>query len=180
MSIVTRPSLARPDAAVLSEAVSLHQGRIVLPETMTPLRAKRLIGRLLNAGLVEPRNEAGETAHELTPAGYAALGMTPPLPPVANDVAAPEAVSKREVVLGLLGRTDGASLSELIAATGWLPHTTRAALSRLRSAGQVLAKTQRGDGATAYRIMPKEPTPGPRLARGSARRKGAADHTASA
>jgi hypothetical protein len=45
-------------------------------------------------------------------------------------------------------------MAELIGATGWLPHTTRAALSRIRSAGQPLAKSLRPDGPTAYRIEP--------------------------
>ena len=52
----------------------------------------------------------------------------------------------------MLGREDGASLDELMEATGWLAHTTRAALSRLRSSGQTLAKSKRADGRTAYRI----------------------------
>jgi hypothetical protein len=44
-------------------------------------------------------------------------------------------------------------------ATGWLPHTTRAALSRLRSAGTELARTKREDGITIYLILPPEPAP---------------------
>ena len=51
----------------------------------------------------------------------------------------------------MLQRTDGATLSELIAATGWLPHTTRAALTGLRKKGHAIDKSKR-DGATCYRI----------------------------
>ena len=46
---------------------------------------------------------------------------------------------------------EGATLADLIEATGWLPHTTRAALTGLRKKGHVLAKDKRGD-ATCYRI----------------------------
>jgi hypothetical protein len=60
-------------------------------------------------------------------------------------------------VLTLLFRDEGATLAELIAATGWLPHTTRAALSRIRSGGQPLAKAARPDATTAYRILPPPP-----------------------
>ncbi|MBM0206175.1 DUF3489 domain-containing protein [Micromonospora sp. STR1s_5] len=60
------------------------------------------------------------------------------------------------MVLDLLGRGEGASIDELMSATGWLPHTRRAALSRLRSAGKSLAKTTREDGRTAYRIIVEE------------------------
>ncbi len=38
-------------------------------------------------------------------------------------------------VIGLLQREGGATLAELIAATDWLPHTTRAALTGLRKRG---------------------------------------------
>ena len=41
---------------------------------------------------------------------------------------------------------------ELIAATGWLPHTTRAALTGLRHKGFVLDRGKREDGTTVYRI----------------------------
>ena len=41
---------------------------------------------------------------------------------------------------------------ELIAATGWLPHTTRAALTGLRHKGFVLDRDKRADGTTVYRI----------------------------
>jgi len=40
----------------------------------------------------------------------------------------------------------------MIAATGWLPHTTRAALTRLRQAGHVLDKAKRETGGTVYHI----------------------------
>jgi DNA-binding MarR family transcriptional regulator len=59
--------------------------------------------------------------------------------------------SKKELVLGLLRRADGATLDELVTATGWLPHTTRAALTGLRKKGHVVEKTKRDD-ATCYRI----------------------------
>ena len=66
----------------------------------------------------------------------------------------PDAVrkgSKSELVIGLLRSPDGATLNELVTATGWLPHTTRAALTGLRKNGHVVEKTKR-DGATCYRI----------------------------
>jgi hypothetical protein len=58
-------------------------------------------------------------------------------------IAAPEVnrgETKQARVITLLGRDSGASLSELIAATGWQPHTTRAPLTGLRHKGFVLDK----------------------------------------
>jgi hypothetical protein len=54
-------------------------------------------------------------------------------------------------VVALLEREQGATLAEMVEATGWLPHTTRAALTGLRKKGRAIAKTKRGD-ATCYRI----------------------------
>jgi hypothetical protein len=60
--------------------------------------------------------------------------------------------TKQARVITLLGRDTGASLIELVAATGWLPHTTRAALTGLRHKGFVLDRDKRADGTTVYRI----------------------------
>jgi hypothetical protein len=63
---------------------------------------------------------------------------------------APRVGSKIDRVLGMLAADKGATLAELIGATGWLPHTTRAALTGLRKRGfDVLLS--RGDGASVYR-----------------------------
>lgn len=69
------------------------------------------------------------------------------LPPSAED--APQ--TKAALVLGLLRRSEGATLAELTAATGWQPHTVRAHLTGLRKKGNAIAKAQRGD-ATCYHI----------------------------
>lgn len=49
-------------------------------------------------------------------------------------------ISKKHVILDLLQRPSGASLNEITAATGWLPHTARAELTRLRQAGHAIAR----------------------------------------
>jgi hypothetical protein len=63
----------------------------------------------------------------------------------------PREGSKLAAVIGLLARPDGASLDELIAATAWLPHTTRAALTGLRKRGYAVDR-RRLDGKTRYEI----------------------------
>lgn len=54
-------------------------------------------------------------------------------------------------VIALLKRKDGATLDEIIGATGWLPHTTRAALTGLKKKGHTIECDKRGDAA-CYRI----------------------------
>lgn len=70
-------------------------------------------------------------------------------PPVSEPSSRP--ASKISMVLSLLRRDEGATLDEMITATGWLPHTTRAALTGLRKKGHAVAKDKRGD-TTCYRI----------------------------
>jgi hypothetical protein len=66
---------------------------------------------------------------------------------------APRGGSKLPRVIALLERDHGATIEELIAATGWLPHTTRAALTGLRKRGYAVA-IDRSDGkrGSFYRI----------------------------
>lgn len=71
--------------------------------------------------------------------------------PAPSAPAAKKRQTKIATVIAMLGRNDGATLDELCEATGWLPHSTRAALTGLRKKGHVIAKTKRDD-ATCYRI----------------------------
>jgi hypothetical protein len=63
----------------------------------------------------------------------------------------PRAGSKIETVIGLLQRDEGATLAVMAEATGWLPHTARAALTGLRKKGHVITKTKR-EKVTVYQI----------------------------
>lgn len=59
--------------------------------------------------------------------------------------------SKRDTLISLLSQEDGASVAELMAATGWLPHTVRAALTGLRKRGMDILRFA-GAGGTRYRV----------------------------
>jgi hypothetical protein len=54
------------------------------------------------------------------------------------------------------GAAEGATLDELIKATDWLPHTTRAALTGLRKRGYAIERTRGEDKMTRYRATPPE------------------------
>src|SRR5271166_4289645 len=74
---------------------------------------------------------------------------------VARSPTSPRGGTKIAQVIELLQHGDGATLAELVAATGWLPHTTRAALTGLRKrrydVGIDRADKARG---SVYRIEP--------------------------
>jgi Protein of unknown function (DUF3489) len=69
----------------------------------------------------------------------------------------PRSGTKIAAVIALLQRGAGASLAELVVATGWLPHTTRAALTGLRKRGYaiVIDRTVQPRGSV-YRIESTE------------------------
>lgn len=65
----------------------------------------------------------------------------------------PKPGSKLGIVLALLEEPQGASLARLVEETGWLPHTTRAALTGLRKRGfAVVSEKTEGGGASVYRV----------------------------
>ncbi len=66
----------------------------------------------------------------------------------------PKSETKSELMRRMLARKSGATLSSLQKATGWQPHSVRAALSTLRKAGYTIDKLPPGTngGAVAYRI----------------------------
>lgn len=65
--------------------------------------------------------------------------------------------SKSATVTRLLSRGNGATLAEIIKATGWKEHSCRAFLTGVRKANTLL-KEERPDGATTYRL--EAPTAG--------------------
>ena len=74
----------------------------------------------------------------------------------ARPLGAPRPGSKQALLVDALLRPEGATLEALRSATGWLPHTVRAALTGLRKRGYTVA-AQRAEGVTTYRAS----APGP-------------------
>jgi hypothetical protein len=75
----------------------------------------------------------------------------------ARNRKSPRSGTKIAEVIELMQRGDGATLTELAVTTGWLTHTTRAALTGLRKRGYSIAidRTDRSRGSV-YRIEPME------------------------
>ncbi len=55
-------------------------------------------------------------------------------------------------MIELLRRADGATIVDLTQATGWLAHTTRAAITGLRKRGYAVTRERIGAGESVYRI----------------------------
>ena len=82
----------------------------------------------------------------LVPANNEEAGNTNPATPGSRPG------TKQALICELLRRETGASLEDLIAATGWLPHTTRAALTGLRKRGCTLIN-EKAERVTRYRLI---------------------------
>jgi len=177
--IAARPSLkgaaaqkfaARSVAAGLVKEIKAKPGAHVWrrDEATGQTYALKLTAAGLKAIRVE-ESVAVEPAAEISPT---APGKSPKNTPKhdagADDVAPPTAIaapregSKLAAVVSLLRREGGATIDQLAAAMGWLPHTTRAALTGLRSRGfGIERREEKGERAGAYVIVD-----GPNAARG--------------
>ena len=94
MSSIT---LSKTETSLLTEAAGREHGLLVLPRTMKATTAQRLLGKLINDGVVSAREQDGTTSHHLTPAGYRAIGLKPP----------GQHSTKRSLILDLLARGRG-------------------------------------------------------------------------
>jgi hypothetical protein len=112
--------------------------------------------KLTAAGLKASASDNGETANKAagirTPNDGAVVTSIAPAAPAPRDG------TKISRVVGLLQRDNGATLDEVIALTGWLPHTSRAALTGLRKRGYAIEKHQNPEGRRGYIIAAASPT----------------------
>lgn len=161
--------LADTQCVLLSAAAQRDDGSLLpLPTLRTPASGiAKSLASLVARGFAEEREVlAAAQVHRtdgdlrfglfLTAAGADAIGLgdgkadasitsTPAGEP-------PVRLTKSSMVMGLLARNEGATLADLMEATGWLPHTTRAALTGIRKKGVQLEKSKRDD-ATCYRAV---------------------------
>lgn len=87
----------------------------------------------------EPKNDAAPT---LEPASTA---------DAAKALTTAGRKTKTHLLIDLLGREEGATLDQMVTATGWLPHTARAVLTGLRKKGHAVT-SEKVDGIRVYRI----------------------------
>ncbi len=64
----------------------------------------------------------------------------------------PAKPTKIETILKLLRRSNRASITQLQKATGWKPHSVRAALTGLRKKGHNIERDKDAKGVTRYRV----------------------------
>ena len=95
------------------------------------------------------------TTKRKTAAPKAAKPAAAPAPePAAADPAAAGGIprqTKRDQLIQLLQQPEGATLAELTAALGWLPHTVRSAITGLKKSGHAVERIK-GEEGSSYLI----------------------------
>ena len=150
--------------AVLLAAAAARRDFSVLPPPET-IRVKgaaldRTLRALVTRGLIAEEAKRSKWASSrlvVTPSGLKAIGVetAAPAPDVSVAASPQRPGGKLGVLLAAVTRPEGATLDDLTAASGWLPHTTRAALTRLRQRGYDVRLASTG-ARRAYHLVPAE------------------------
>ena len=170
--IATRPSTLNRSAAVKVAAKLLEHGLMQeqrakpgLPVWRLDASGKAFSLKILKPGRALAKAVAGQAnvanLKTATMAGLGAAKVAVVNGDAEQSIAAdqPKIGSKRTLILTLMQRESGASLADLTAATGWLPHTTRAALTGLRKSGVAIVRSRDAQAASSvYRIEQPAPT----------------------
>jgi Protein of unknown function (DUF3489) len=171
--------LTNTQLMVLSKAAAREDGVGVAPPRMNKAASAKVGSSLIARRLMRevrakpgmPIWREGEDGRGvsliITRAGRDAIGVVDEAePPTALKIADPKpqdierppvsglprAGSKQALIVEMLSKDEGATLDALTAATGWLPHTTRAALTGLRKRGYLIERSRDETKGSLYRI----------------------------
>lgn len=165
--------LTDTQTAILKAAASRPDGNIEpLPPTLRGGARAKVIEGLLARGLVAD----ADGRHLLTDAGYAAVGKRRPIPKGVKKMDVHDALTKREAthalqkleatsrtirpgtklaaIIDAMRHPGGATITQMMASTGWQAHTVRGAISGMvrKCLGYEVVTEKRADGQRAYRI----------------------------
>jgi len=151
--------LTKTQTALIENAISRDDGALLpAPKGIADKAMDRALAGLVRKGFAmsaaltggEPEDGAG---YILTEAGRVAV-TSEEAPAPEDAITAPPARpgGKLGAVLKAVERKRGATLAELVDATGWQPHTARAALTRLRQRGFPAVLTEEG-ARKSYRLQ---------------------------
>ena len=172
MTIALNPN----QQTILEHAAQNSGGKIAwFPEHIKGGARAKVLEGLFKRALITPYGDEWIVAAE----GYDALGLPRPvaLPPTITlddpeleaDVASAEASwqqhdkdklvrtradSKQALVIGLLQRPEGATIAQIMQATGWQQHTVRGTLAGTlkKRLGLTITSTKEAGGQRVYRI----------------------------
>jgi Protein of unknown function (DUF3489) len=158
LSVLPAPETLRLKGAALQRTLKALLARGLIAEDPMKVSAKRSKWAGLDADAADRRRLI------ITPAGLEAVGVESAQAGAGTPDAVPEQRAHPEthrarpggklgVLLDAVARPQGATLAELTAASGWLPHTARAAITRLRQRGFDVRIATMGT-RRAYHLVP--------------------------
>lgn len=155
-----------------------------LPKGLVGAAAKMAVGKMIDRGWlqeVDASSRRGEplwretgdghgTTLIVTDAGLLAVGIEPvvvqtmsalrdrakSVPKAETKAPTPRAGTKQALLIAMLQAPGGATMEEIIAATGWQAHTARGAMSGAlgKKLGLVVTSTKEEDRGRVYRLDP--------------------------
>jgi hypothetical protein len=180
------PRLSTAQRLVLTTAAERADGAVLPPPEALTVRGRArhlMLQGLIKRGLIAERparegepvfaqsDQDRDLALEITTDGRvliadrAAVEAAAQPGQAATAKAEPKAApairpgTKQALLLELLRRQGGATIAEIQDATGWQPHSARAALTGLRKKRLAVTSAVRGDGTRAYHLPPEDTDP---------------------
>lgn len=179
------PQLTEAQCLILTAGAQRRDNlALPLPKGLVGAAAKMAVGKMIERGWlqeVEANLRRGEplwretgdghgTTLIVTDAGLLAVGIEPVVvqsmaairdrakaePEVEPKAATPRTGTKQALLIAMLQARDGATMGEIIAATGWQAHTVRGAMSGAlgKKLGLVVTSAKEEDRGRVYRISP--------------------------
>ncbi len=146
------------------------QPRIDVREHMRDMKSPairdKVVESMLKNGLIAEDPDADGVAYIISDAGFAAIGKSKPKEKVAVSPkkAAPaekpaaepkeKKVSKQQMLIDMLKREEGATLKQMMDATGWQKHSLHGAMAGglKKKLGYNITSTKEDGGERVYRI----------------------------
>jgi hypothetical protein len=152
-AVLLTAAAARPDLSLLPIPETIKANGVALDRTLKSLLSRSLATENTVAGRAK-RSKRASSSLAITPVGLAAIGVEVPeaaheLPTVAVPAERPG--GKLGLLLETVAQPRGATLDKRASKAGWLPHTTRAAITRLRQRGYDIQLSTVGD-RRSYRL----------------------------
>ena len=149
-SLLPSPESLGDQAARIRKAVEalIKKGLAAECEGMAAPQAWRNAGDIVIGVIV---TDAGRAIIEPPATEESSAEAAEPAAASPTAPAATRPASKQAQVMDLLRREGGASLAEIVELTGWLPHTSRAALTGIRKKGHAVTSAK-VEGVTRYQI----------------------------
>ena len=153
--------------STLLRAAAHHPEHLLtdFPATLKGGARLKVLTALQNSGCIQPQGKTDDGAirFAITAAGFEALGLqmpqalpTPTAAPAAHPASAPvtREGTKQATLIGLLRRPEGATLGQMVEATGWQSHTVRGTLAGAlkKKLGLVIVSDKTAGSQRTYRI----------------------------